>query len=60
MEALCPLFAGKMLDSFPGLDGYKMIFAGWLAVTVVGIVLVVIWLRMTKEKRKELLSKKSK
>lgn len=56
-EAVCPFFAGQILDNFKGTEGYKMIFAAWMTVTVIGVLLTIIWLKVTKEKRKELLRK---
>ena len=57
-EAVCPFFAGRMLDNFKGTEGYKMIFVAWMAVTIIGVLLTIIWLKVTKEKRKKLLKKK--
>ena len=35
-----------------------MIFVAWMAVTIIGVLLTIVWLKVTKEKRKELLKKK--
>ena len=47
--------AGVILDKFPGVTGYRLFFIYMFAVTIFGIVLTVIWLRMTKARRAEIL-----
>lgn len=55
-EVICPLLAGKILDSYPTGDfgGYRMIFILLIGVTLVGIALTLVWLKMTKQRRQEL------
>lgn len=59
-EATSPFVAGLILDKFPGEAGYRLFFIFMLAVTAVGIVLTVIWLRITKERRAQILANNKK
>lgn len=59
-EATSPFVAGVILDKFPGVTGYRMFFVFMLAVTVLGILLTFIWLRITKERRAEILTNNKK
>lgn len=59
-EATSPFVAGVILDRFPGVTGYRLFFIFMLAVTVFGIVLTVIWLRITRERRAEILADNKK
>ena len=56
-EAICPLVAGGFLDKYPGALGYRLYFILLTVTIAIGIVLTLIWLRMTKEKRKKILEK---
>ena len=51
-----PFVAGVILDSFPGVPGYRLFFIYMFAVTIFGLVLTLIWLRMTKARRAEILA----
>ncbi|MEG2195738.1 MAG: MFS transporter [Terrisporobacter sp.] len=55
-EAVCPYVAGVVLDKYTGLAGYNILFMLLAGVTVVGIGLTFVWLKMTKVKRAEILS----
>ncbi|CCL59346.1 conserved membrane hypothetical protein [Clostridioides difficile T17] len=54
-EVLCPLAAGKILDAFPGVTGYRYYFIVLTIVAIIGLVFTFIWMNMTKERRKELI-----
>lgn len=56
-EASSPFVAGKLLDLFPGASGYQFFFLYMLAIVGIGIILTLIWLRRTKEKRLYLINK---
>lgn len=55
-EATSPFVAGRILDLVPGTSGYRMFFIYMLAITVAGIFLTFIWLKVTKEKRAKILA----
>ena len=59
-EATSPFVAGVILDKFPGVAGYRLFFIYMFAVTIAGLVLTLIWLRMTKTRRAEILEKLKK
>ena len=59
-EATSPFVAGVILDQFPGVTGYRLFFLFMLAVTVFGIALTLIWLRITRERRAEILANNKK
>jgi len=44
-EVLCPVIAGKMLDSFPGVSGYHMYFTGMACMAFLGAALAFAWSR---------------
>ncbi|MGL5695137.1 MAG: MFS transporter [Peptostreptococcaceae bacterium] len=54
-EVLCPLVAGKILDAFPGVVGYKYYFILLAVVIAIGFIVTLVWMKMTKERRNELL-----
>ena len=55
-EAASPFVAGVILDKFPGVEGYRLFFLYMFAVTIAGLVLTLIWLRMTKARRAQILA----
>ena len=55
-EAICPFVAGAMLDKYPGVAGYRIFFILLTLTIAAGILLTLIWLRMTKEKRAQILA----
>ena len=55
-EAICPFVAGIMLDKYPGVAGYRIFFILLTLTIAAGILLTLIWLRMTKEKRAQILA----
>ncbi|MBS5786545.1 MAG: MFS transporter [Clostridioides difficile] len=59
-EVLCPLVAGKMLDAFPGISGYRYYFILLAIVAAVGLVFTIVWMGITKERRKELVDMNKK
>jgi MFS family permease len=44
-EVLCPLIAGKMLDSLPGTRGYHVYFTGMACMALFGALLAFAWSR---------------
>ncbi|SIR87355.1 Sugar phosphate permease [Peribacillus simplex] len=57
-EIFMPIVAGACLDHWSGTDGYKVLFTILLALTIVGLITAIIWQRVTKEKRKEIVLQK--
>ncbi|MCK2005542.1 MFS transporter [[Brevibacterium] frigoritolerans] len=53
-EIFMPIVAGACLDHWSGTEGYKVLFAILLGLTIVGLITAIIWQRVTKEKRKEI------
>ncbi|MFT9816331.1 MFS transporter [Lysinibacillus sp. NPDC056185] len=53
-EIFMPLIAGACLDYWDGTTGYKVFFTILLALAIIGLITVVIWQRVTREKRKEI------
>lgn len=53
-EFFAPLVAGPLLDKFPGVQGYKYFFTYLTAMGVIGIIVTLVWLAITKERRQEL------
>jgi nitrate/nitrite transporter NarK len=51
-EVICPLIAGKVLDTYKGAAGYQIYFSGMAACAVVGAVFSLIWSRVYGKKRK--------
>ena len=45
-----------MLDKYPGVAGYRIFFILLTLTIAAGILLTLIWLRMTKEKRAQILA----
>ena len=50
-EILCPLFAGKLLDQYPGAQGYTLYFTGIIGVAVVGALASAIWVKCFAPKK---------
>jgi nitrate/nitrite transporter NarK len=42
-EVLCPLVAGKVLDSYEGVAGYQIYFSGMIILAALGAVFSLIW-----------------
>lgn len=59
-EFFAPLVAGPLLDKFPGVTGYKYFFTYLTAMGVIGIIVTLIWLSITKERRMELANARKK
>lgn len=58
-EVFVPIIAGYLLDKFPGAMGYQLFF-GFLAVLgCIGLIATIIWLNITKEKRKMIYKSKT-
>lgn len=53
-EIFMPIIAGACLDYWDGTAGYKVFFGILLGLTIVGLITVIIWQRVTKEKRQEI------
>lgn len=50
-EVLAPITAGVCLDKWPGIQGYRAFFAILTALCIIGFLIVLAWMRVTKEKR---------
>ncbi|MCL1699034.1 MFS transporter [Lysinibacillus sp. Bpr_S20] len=53
-EIFMPLIAGACLDYWDGTTGYKVFFTILLTLAIIGLITVVIWQKVTREKRKEI------
>lgn len=53
-EWVCPWIAGRMLDAYPGNEGYVRFFGILVAFSVVGIIATLVWLKLTTAKRAEI------
>ncbi|WP_285398153.1 MFS transporter [Lysinibacillus sp. fls2-241-R2A-57] len=53
-EIFMPIIAGACLDYWDGTTGYKVFFTILLTLAIIGLITVVIWQRVTREKRKEI------
>ena len=58
-EIIMPMIAGKCIDKFQGVLGYKVFFGILLALAVAGVVFVLIWKRITKDYRESLKEKEA-
>ena len=52
-EIFCSLLAGALIDSHPGVTGYRQFFGFLIAMLVLGIVFVIVWVKYLKKTRKE-------
>lgn len=50
-EIFIPIAAGLCLDRWTGIQGYRVFFSILTALCLIGFVIVLIWMRVTKEKR---------
>lgn len=50
-EFIVPIVAGVCLDTWPGAKGYKIFFTILTLICTVGLLSVLAWMRVTKEKR---------
>ena len=57
-EVVAPQISGRLLDAYPGADGYRYFFMVLVAFALVGLATVFVWLRTTKEKRAAILAMK--
>lgn len=57
-EIVSPLVAGILLDKFPGALGYQYYFGFLAALGIIGMIATVVWLNITKEKRRMIYSSK--
>jgi len=55
-EMVMPIIAGKLLDAYPGALGYKYLFGLLLCLAAIGFITAVVWMKMTKERRAELVN----
>lgn len=53
-ESIMPLFNGWCLSTFEGVSGYRYMFTGFLVLLAIGLVAVLIFRTLTKERRAEL------
>lgn len=53
-ESIMPLYNGWCLNHFSGLTGYEMIFKTFIAMLCIAVVAVILFRRLTKERRMEL------
>ena len=51
-EIFCSLLAGKLIDKYPGVTGYRYFFTFLIAMMALGVVCVLVWKR-SLEKNKE-------
>lgn len=58
-EFIVPIVAGLCLDTWPGAHGYKVFFTILTVICTSGLFAVVAWMKVTKEKRMIMKSKKS-
>ncbi|MCH4887892.1 MFS transporter [Acidaminobacter sp. JC074] len=56
-EMVIPMVAGKLLDTYPGAAGYRYLFMILLGLAAVGFTTGLVWMRLTKDRRAELLNK---
>lgn len=54
-EFFIPIIAGRCLDNWPGAEGYKIFFTVLAGIAAVGLLAVLIWMKLTKEKRMKLM-----
>lgn len=54
-EIVSPFIAGRLLDKFPGAAGYRYYFTYLLILAAIGLVITILWMRLTKERRMEIL-----
>lgn len=57
-EFIVPITAGFCLDTYPGLQGYKIFFGILTAMCVIGLLTVMVWMHVTKEKRIQMQSRR--
>lgn len=55
-EMVMPMIAGRLLDTYPGALGYKYLFGVLLGLAILGFITSQVWMRMTKERRAELIT----
>lgn len=57
-DAFVPTVVGRVLDSYPegSYEGYRVLFYMMLSAILISIVLTLLWLRNTRERRAEILS----
>jgi len=56
-EMVTPMYAGRLLDAYPGAQGFKYLFMIILGLAVVGLGTSLYWMSITKERRAELMNK---
>lgn len=54
-EMIIPMIAGRLLDTYPGVAGYRYFFFVMLGFMTVGISVLFAWMAATKERRMELI-----
>ncbi|WP_300278329.1 MFS transporter [Peptacetobacter sp.] len=59
-EIIMPIIAGKCIDKFQGILGYKVFFGILLGLAIAGVVFVLIWKKITKEYRMSIKVKEEK
>ncbi len=55
-DVLVPVMGGRLLDLFPGAPGYRYLFTAIAITAVVGICIMLFWIRLTARKRTRILS----
>lgn len=58
VELFAPIVAGLCLDKWSGAQGYKVFFGILTVVAVIGFIATLLWMAMTKDKRKEIQNSK--
>ena len=58
-EVLSYTIAGKLLDTYPGYQGYHLNFLYMIAMGVIGLIVAIIWTK-SMERKKQMLQKHNK
>jgi predicted MFS family arabinose efflux permease len=53
-ESVMPLFTGWCLTAYEGVEGYKVMFTGFIVLLAIGIVATLVWRKLTAERRAEM------
>ena len=59
-ESIMPLYNGWCLNHFSGLEGYEMIFKTFIGMLCIAIVAILIFRKLTKERRTEMAEMRKK
>ncbi|HAF17066.1 MAG TPA: hypothetical protein DCG84_01865 [Peptococcaceae bacterium] len=59
-EIFVPMVGGRLLDLFPGVAGYRYLFILTAVLITVGYFVTVYWMKITREKRMNMLAFRKK